>query len=519
MTYNATKKQLFVKEETNEFVAVNHASLLVAENASFLPFEASIEWDPDLQAADTARTSFTKAPKSPGKQTGTVKVSLNLTASGASATTDPQFQALLRACGLRSSDLTKLVCSGALTGTGSTNKVIRHGTLFSGSATPSGTATGMVIGDVHLPDTPAAGSTIVWLARQEGLGTGVLTTGDITLTYNGAAAGTIASAAIGSITANAGTGFWPSSTPISKLLFDSTGLTSAIAVGDILRGATSRATARVLKAQALDAGPAPVANASIFVEMISGHFTTAETIEHLTSGDTDIGDLAASGFEVQTSIPTLTVGLNEDGIAQSLASCRGTATITLQGGRPGKIAFEMRGVRNGVSDTALVDGVTFNQRVPPVFKAAAMTLAPFNSDLTSTDQSPTMNFSPCVSSVELALNNNLTLRECANATEGAIGYVIDDRAPTLKIDPLVTAEADFGWLTKMQAAGLVRGSLNLGTTPPDMFVIGWPAGQVSAAGAQARGKEFARSVTLDLTCGVQDSTTGENEFWLIWRAG
>jgi hypothetical protein len=511
MTYNATKKQLFVKEEPTEFTANSHGGLPIAANAAFLPFDASIEWDPDFFSRDVVRINLAKAPKIAGKQTGRIKASVELTASGSVIGSLPQFHSMLRACGLRYSALVKITASGLLTGTGATNKVIRHGTIVTET---SGSIIYQVVGDVHLPDTPSAGTVTIWVGRLEGIGVGTLATGsDLTLTYKGVAAGTIASADFSAVTVNAAAGYWPYSTALTKVLFDATGLTSNVLRGDIIRGVTSRAVARVVKDTALGA------NTSLYVEMISGHFSTAEVISHLTSGDADVGTLAAAAFEVQTSIPSLTVGLNEDGIFQSLAGCRGNATFVFEGSRPVRINFEFSGVKNGVSDVALVEGITFTQHNPPVWKASAMVLGPFNSDLTSTDQSTTNNYAPCVSKMELATGNNLTARECSNATEGIVGYVIDDRVPTLSMDPLVTAEADFGWLTKMQASSVIRGSWNVGSTAPDKFIFGFPAGQPVQVPASARGKEAARNVKLELTAGPQDTDSGDNEYWLIWQIG
>lgn len=517
MTFTTTKKQLYVKEETVEFVGIGHSALVDTANASYIPINPTLEFDPDLQESERLRTTFTKSKRTPGKSTGKLRVELEVTASGASATSDPQFQLLLRACGVRSTDLTKVVWDGSLADLAgpvpNPNRVIRHGTLFSGTATPSGTATGMVIGDVHLPETPAAAAAVMWVGRLEGLGTGQLTTGDIVLTYKGTSVGTIESASIDSVTGNAGTGFWPHSTPISKIIFNGTGLTSNVTAGQILKGATSGAFARVYK----DASSG--ANVNVFIESPIGHFTAGEVIENISSADTDIGTLAASGQEAQVSCPTISFGLNEDGVYSSFFGGRGTATMTWPSGRVGKFAFEISGVYLDTTDQVFLSGITFGQRVPPTFKSAELALGPFNEDIEDDDQLASATYAPCIAQLQLQLGNNVTARECPNSSGGIIGFVIDDRSPKLILDPEVVPEGGFGWVTKLFAADLVRGSAYLGATTPDRFKLGWPAGQVEQAPSAARGKILTKNITLGLTDGPEDSDTGDNEWWIIWQAG
>lgn len=511
MPLSTKKKQLYVREESKEFLPIGHATLRNASFASFLPLNASVEYDPDLQENEEARTTYTKTKRVPGKSTGKLRVELSVTASGASASQDPQFQLLLRACGVRQSDLTKVIFNGDL---GNGDTIIRHGTTFVGAVDPTGVATGMVIGDVHLPATPASGAATMWVARQEGLGSGVLSDiGDIVLTYKGAAAGTIATADIDSVTPNAGTGFWPHSTPLSKVLFNATGLTTAVTAGMTIRDTVTGAFARVYKDQAT------AVNATVYIESPSGHFGPASVIE-IVGGDADIGTLATGGAEeTQVSCPTVEFGLNEDGIYSSFFGGRGNAVLTIPSAKRGKIAFEISGVFQDVSDAPFVTGVSLPQHIPPTFRSSNFLLGAYDDDPTSVSYLAAAKFAPCVAQVSLNLGNVVTPRECSNSSGGVLGYVIDDRNPKITLDPDVPPEGGFSWVGRLFAADQVYGSLNLGTTPPDKFILGWPAGQPEQVPTAARGNTMIRNVTLGLNAGPIDTDTGDNEWWLIWQVG
>lgn len=504
---SAIKKQLYVKQEDNEFVAIAPGSLAVAANAAFLPFNASIEFDPDFQDRPIQRNNFGKAPGVAGKRTGRLKVSVELVSNGVPVTNNPQFHDMLRGSGVRYSTLSKITWSGTLSGTGATNKVIRHGTLLT-----QGANVYQVVGDYPIPATPAADSQSLFIGRLEGIGVGTIATGtDVVLTYLGVAAGTIATAEFTAVASNQAVGYWPFSFATSRLNFDATGMTSNATKGDILKGVNSKAIARVFKTQALGI------NTVLYVELITGHFSAGEVINNETLADADVGMLTTGTWEQQVSVPSLSAGLNEDGRYGSIAGARGNATFKFQGSKLVTIDFDFQGVFRSQQDAPIIEsGIAALQRTPPAFRNASMVLGPYNSDLTSTDQQASADFTTvCVSSMELATGNELTLRECANASEGALGYSITDRKPTLKMDPDVVTEQDFGWVTKMLTNALVRGSWLIGQTPPDKFIFGFQAGQTIADPTGDRAKVLIDQVSMNLTVGAQDTASGDNEWWLI----
>ena len=66
------------------------------------------------------------------------------------------------------------------------------------------------------------------------------------------------------------------------------------------------------------------------------------------------------------SIPSLSLALYEDGIANKIWGARGTFKISLDQGKPGMVHFVFTGADFSVSDVALLAGTSFQTTLPPV---------------------------------------------------------------------------------------------------------------------------------------------------------
>lgn len=499
-------QQISVLENVTEATPQDMATVATAANSAFLPVEKGVFTpDPDLFDRGIYRQNLTNAPDTPGIKSGRFTCTLEITATG-TGVASPQFHQMLRACGMTAVVLTKVLFDGGVTG--SSDKVVRHGTTVTQGANVFKTFM-----DTVLPASPSAGSTILWCGRQEALGLGSTALSAASdLTLSGLTSGTIETADIASCTASAGVGYMPRSDAITKLLFDATGNTASVAEGDVLKGNTSGATAVVYSALAA------TANGAVFVEKDQGLFTAGETITNVTTADTDIGVLAASGHETQTSIPTIDIAFNEDGNISLLGACRGNAVFVFENGRPGKINFEFLGsYQTSTERTLITSGISFAQRTPPTFLNTSLRLGPYNSDDTHADQLAAAEVDACVSRLEVNLGNSLALRPCSNASSGVKGAIITSREPKITFDAEQMSETAFGLRAKMMAGSMVRAHWSLGANlgMPDLYNFSCPAIQFDSMPSGDREGILTWDASGNLTCGPQDTTTGDNEFVFI----
>lgn len=496
-------KQLLVAVEPTEYSAVSHGSLAVAGNASFLSRDAEVIAEPDMQDQGVESVGLSPVPKVPGVKSVRVRFGLNL--RSASGPAQSEAHNLLRACGFRSAQLTKLVWSGA----GPTVKRIRTGAILT-----QGSNTFMVLRDVEIPETPASEAAVLYCGKQEGMGSGATAmtdTDDITVTYQGVSQGTIDSDDIDSVTASAGFGYHLRSIPTSRITFDATGLENDVAVGDFIEGTTSKALARVAKVQVA------AANAQVHIERVSGYFTAGEQVRNLTSADADIGNLAATNFEVQQAVPTLTIGLNNAGILCSASGARGNAKFTLEGGKIGRIDFEFLGKFNAAGDTPFATGVAALQRPPPTMLSNAFAMGPFNSDLTSDEQYVSADRQNCVSKIEIDCGNELELVDCALSSTGALGAQIGARTPTMSVDLEAVPESIFSWINRMLSGGMARFKWLVGgaASVPDVWSFSVKAAQPEGVPFGERKKALVTNGRFTLTRGVQDPNVFDDELVIL----
>ena len=140
--------------------------------------------------------------------------------------------------------------------------------------------------------------------------------------------------------------------------------------GETITGGTSLATGRVV------IETADGTTTLYFVE-ITGTFENGEVLTGETSGATATTGSVPSdaGHEIKpisSSVPSLTMGLYEDGIRKLLKGCRGTAKFNFMIGEPATVDFGFRGVKAGVSDLPLLTGISYDDVVPPVLLNAVM---------------------------------------------------------------------------------------------------------------------------------------------------
>lgn len=153
--------------------------------------------------------------------------------------------------------------------------------------------------------------------------------------------------------------------------------------------------------------------------------TTASTAKHVYT---------ASSSATFATIPSLTMGAYVDGSLRKIVGARGNVTIRGKAGQPLIAIYEFQGVLADYSDTTiLTPAYEANWGTPPIFAGAALSL-------TGSTAATTLSTTEAViDTIELSVNNTLTMRPDVNSSAGYLSCVITNRAPTFTFDPEVVA--------------------------------------------------------------------------------
>lgn len=479
------KFQLCVAEETQPGIAVT--DLFSASNADFEPIEPRFELDVDDVQREVVRGTLTKATPLSGLTRCTVRFGIELAGHRSAGATDiPKFSALLRACGMHHVLHRAIaVDSGSFTGP------LLHGEIITGGTSSE---TGMVIGDV------ADGQSLIRYVPVSG---GSFTAGE---TVTGGTSGS-------DVDLNSPTGDSPAGSswyPISgnKITIDTTSGSGDVAAGDILKGATSGAIIRALAAH-YSSGTNPdsgdATGDALEFEVLDGTLTGGETFNNVTTGQTGSFTYTDATI-VYVDMPTLSIGVIEDGRAKKAAGCRGTFSIEWQNGRPTVINFTFTGLWVGSEDRSPIAGVTRTNRAPVIFRNADFQVGGVSDAYGS-------EYQPRVSQFSFDIGNNVAMREDCTATQGYTEAIITDRTPTLSMNPLAQPEAAFGFINSVAAGTPFRLRARQGTASADRFAFTFPGVKVTGNAIGDREGETVDDITASLSGYSSDGTDREdNEF-------
>lgn len=255
--------------------------------------------------------------------------------------------------------------------------------------------------------------------------------------------------------------------------------------GETVTQATSGATARVF-------GRTANGVTTLHLIPVTGTLDGTNGLTGGTSGATATPSaLAVGGWVLEpgsSSIPSATIGVFHDGVKKLLKGARGELSIRGNVGEPVMLTANFVGVLGGVTDVALLSGVTFETTVPPVLKGATLSL-----DGT---------YSPLATSVELMLGNTLAPRRSISAAEGALSVKISARRPTGKIDPEQDLVAGYDWHGKLKAGTTLALDLTIGSTEGNRFRIIAPQAQITAVAEGSREGISVYQVDLELNGGT-----------------
>jgi hypothetical protein len=150
---------------------------------------------------------------------------------------------------------------------------------------------------------------------------------------------------------------------------------------------------------------------------ISGTFISGDLITGGTSGATSTAssDPIGGGYEIKpisSSVPSLTMGLFEDGVRKVVKGCRGTVKFNFKIGEPAILEFSFKGVESGVADIPMLTGVTFDGTIPPVLLDAVM-----RCDGVSLN----------IGELEIDTANTLASKDKIDDAKGILSYMITGR--------------------------------------------------------------------------------------------
>ena len=152
----------------------------------------------------------------------------------------------------------------------------------------------------------------------------------------------------------------------------------------------------------------------------------AETIDTTAGAEKAIYTPASSG------IPSLTIGVYEDGIVHTIAGARGTVRFS---GRVGEVLlaeFEFTGVWMGVQDAPL-PSPTYDISNPPAMIGGQVTVD---------------TYTPVITSFSLDIGNSVDMREDFTSSTGYRSALITARNPRGSFDPEMTPVATYDWFGK-----------------------------------------------------------------------
>lgn len=228
--------------------------------------------------------------------------------------------------------------------------------------------------------------------------------------------------------------------------------------GETITGGTSSATGRVVIKTANG-------TTTLYYVPITGTFQNAETVTGGTSGASATSGSVPSdaGREIKpisSSVPSLTMGLYEDGVRKLLKGSRGTVKFSFKIGEPAMLDFSFKGVEAGVSDTALLTGLSFDQTVPPVLLNAVMSC-----------DGVSLN----IGELEMDVSNTLATKDKIDDSRGVLSYMITGRDMQGSFNPEMVAVASHDFFGKWFSNTPMVLDMSYGDTAGNKFRIYAPS--------------------------------------------
>lgn len=156
-----------------------------------------------------------------------------------------------------------------------------------------------------------------------------------------------------------------------------------------------------------------------------------------------IGASEVDGDPISTSMETVTLAVNVDGVQFLIHGAMGNVRITEVSGEPGKHSWEFLGVYNEPTDVAMPVVPSYDDQTAEAFVGATATFG---------------GTSFLFKTLEVDMGNVLSPREKPSSPGGVFSVRVTDRRPTFSFDPemdLVATENHFNNLTTNVEQALV----------------------------------------------------------------
>jgi len=190
---------------------------------------------------------------------------------------------------------------------------------------------------------------------------------------------------------------------------------------------------------------------------------------------------------------SLSLDSREDGLSKRLRGSRGTFTVAMNAGEPAFLNFEIRGVEELLSDIALLTGVTFELPVPPKFQNASFSINDGSA------------YAALVTSLSLAMNNELANRLSANEVEGIQSVRIPNRGPGGSYDPETVLVATHDFFNNWFDGTTYTLGTTLGSTTGNQIEIFTPRAQSDTVGDADRDGIATSPVDFSMHAGSVNS--------------
>jgi len=264
--------------------------------------------------------------------------------------------------------------------------------------------------------------------------------------------------------------------------------------GETITGGTSSGKGRVIINTATGA-------TKVYYVVISGTIQSGEVITGGTSGAsaTTSGAAVTEGQEyrpISTTVSSLTMGCYEDGVLKLIKGARGSVKFNFKSGQPVMLDFTFQGVEAGITDVALLSGITHETTKPPALLSAALALD---------------TYAARIGEMNIDVNNTLSSRDDINDPRGLLSFQITDRNISGSLNPEMVTVAAYDFYSKFVGNTEIAIAISLGATTGNMFKFFAPKMQLTKVDDEDRDGMQLAKCSFDLN----GSVNGDDEFSFI----
>ena len=242
---------------------------------------------------------------------------------------------------------------------------------------------------------------------------------------------------------------------------------------------------------------------TLYYVVVSGNIQTGEILTGSISGATATTGSApvAAGLEYKLTcdellVPSLTMASYEDGVTKKMRGARGTAVFNFKAGEPCKINFTHRGVKESVSDVAMLS-IAQEQTKPPIFQNASLAIG---------------GYAARIGELSIDIGNKMSEDDDANAALGIRCFSIGDREPVGTMNPRMVLGSvnDFfnNWFTDAEK----KLDFTIGTVAGNKFRFYMPKIQYDKIEDETRDGIALANISFTLN---QNLESGDDELTML----